>query len=241
MNDAVQPSPPTRWWSDAGRGIVQTLPVLPAYSAIAIAFGVLAVDNGIAPWLTIMMSALVFAGTAQLAAVPMIALGLPPVAILATAAVTCARFLAMSAALAPYLRHLAWWERLFYGAHIASANFAIHVTQLPLRHVPKAELFAANLTGYVIWVAATAVGAIAGQSAGDLDRFGIDFAMPAMFVALLVGAIRNRGQAAAAVFGGIATIVLLAAGASHWTILLAASAGCAAGWSLHTWTKRRSS
>ena len=229
--------PPT-WRRDFVRGFLQILPVLPAYFAISMAFGVLAVDLGMTPWLAVMMSAVVFAGTAQFAVLPMIFVGLPPTAIVATAAVVCARFFAMSAALAPYLRHLSWWERLSYGAHITSANFAIHVSTLPRRDVPKVELFTANILGYVVWVGATVIGAFVGEWAGDLDAFGADFAMPAMFVGLLVPLIRNRSQATAAAVAGVATIIAFMVGASHWTILLAAGAGCAAGWSVQTWTKR---
>jgi 4-azaleucine resistance transporter AzlC len=202
------------------------------------AFGVLAVDLGMTPWFAVLMSAVVFAGTAQFAVLPMIVVGHPPAAIVVTAAIVCARFFAMSAALAPYLRHLSRWERLTYGAHVASANFAVHVSTLPRRDVPKVELFTTNIAGYVVWVGATVVGAFLGEWAGDLDAFGADFAMPAMFVGLLVPLIRNRSQATAAVVGGAATVIAIMIGASHWTILLAASAGCAAGWGVQAWTKR---
>jgi len=240
MSDVTPPFPPSTW-RDAVRGVVQSLPVVPAYVAVSMGFGVLAVDSGMAPWLAIAMSAVVFAGTAQFAALPMIALGLPPAAIVATAAIVCARFLALAAALAPYLRHFAWWERLLYGAHLTSTTFALHVAILPQRAVSRAELFAANLTGYAVWVAAAAFGAVVGARVGDLDRFGIDFAMPAMFLALTVSMIRDRCHAAAAATGGVATVVLVAVGASHWTILIAACAGAVVGWSVFAWTRQASS
>jgi 4-azaleucine resistance transporter AzlC len=229
---------PSTWRRDLVRGALLILPVLPAYSAISVAFGVLAVDLGMSPWLAVMMSAVVFAGTAQFAVLPMIIAGLPIVAVVATAAVVCARFFAMSAALAPYLRYLSRWERLSYGAHITSTNFAIHVSTLPQRDVPKIELFTTNIVGYVVWVGATAFGAFVGGWVGDLDAFGTDFAMPALFVGLLVPLIRSRSQATAAAVAGLTTIVAHMIGASHWTILLAAGAGCAAGWGLQTWTSR---
>ncbi|MEQ8246176.1 MAG: AzlC family ABC transporter permease [Alphaproteobacteria bacterium] len=240
MNDATIPLPPNLW-RDAARGVVQSLPAVPAYVAVSMGFGVLAVDGGMAPWLAIVFSAVVFAGTAQFAALPMIAAGLPPAAIVATAAIVCARFLAFAAALAPYLRHFAWWERLLYGAHLTSTTFALHVTILPLRAVSRAELFAANLTGYTVWVGSAAFGAVLGERAGDLDRFGIDFAMPAMFLAITVTMIRDRCHAVAAAAGGVATVVLVAAGASHLAILIAACAGAAVGWSVFAWTQRRPS
>ena len=95
MRPSVPLSLPSTWRRDLLRGALVILPVLPAYSAISVAFGVLAVDLGLSPWLAVMMSAVVFAGTAQFAVLPMIIAGLPIVAVVTTAAVVCARFFAM--------------------------------------------------------------------------------------------------------------------------------------------------
>ena len=238
MIPPVPLSLPSAWHRDLVRGTVLILSVLPAYFAISVAFGVLAVDLGMSPWLAVMMSAVVFAGTVQFAVLPMIVVGLPVAAVVATAAVVCGRFFAMSVALAPYLRFLSRRERLSYGAHITSANFAIHASTLPQRDVPKVELFSTNIVGYVVWVGGTAVGAFVGGWVGDLDAFGTDFAMPALFVGILVPLIRSRSQATAAAVAGMTTVVAHMIGASHWTILLAAGAGCAAGWSVQTWIRR---
>ncbi len=219
------------------RGVVQTLPALPAYAAVGLAFGVIAVDAGVAPWLTITMSALIYAGTAQLAILPMIALNVSPVAIVATAAVTLARYVAMSAALASYLRSLSRWEKTAYGFHLVSLNFAIHASVLPTREVPKAELFAVNIATYLAWLGATVVGAVAGDQIGNLDAFGVDYAMPAMFVAFLVPLIRNASHAVAAAVGALSLVGLQWIGAAQWSILLAACIGGAAGYGMKLWTR----
>lgn len=229
------------FWRDAARGVVQTLPAQPAYAAVGLAFGVIAVDAGIAPWMAVAMSALIYAGTAQLAILPMIMLNLSPVAIIATAAVTMARYLVMSAALAPYLQRLSRWEKTAYAFHLVTLNFALHAATLPVRRVSKVEIFAVNIVTYLIWLGASVVGALAGNRMGDLDAYGIDYAMPAMFVALMVPMVRNVGHGVAAGVGGLAMLLLYAGGAAQWSILLAACIGGLAGYGTRKWTRRLSS
>jgi predicted branched-subunit amino acid permease len=76
-------------------------------------------------------------------------------------------------------------------------------------------------------VTGTAVGALASTAIGDPSAFGVDFAMPAMFVALLFALAENRRHVATALAaGGIALILpaLSVAGihiASAWFIVIA--------------------
>ena len=222
---------------EVARGVGVISPVLMVYTAIGMAYGVLAVDNGIPPWLAITMSALVYAGTAQLVGVQMIALNLPPVSIIVTAAVINARFFVMASALVPHLRRFSWWERALYATQLTDATFALHIARLPNLQASKTEIFTTNIVGHVVWVGATTAGVIVGRTVGDLDAFAIDFAMPAMFIGLLVPLIRDWGQILVAVGAALATVAFHALGAAFWTILLATAVGLAIGWTADRWAK----
>lgn len=222
---------------DVVRGIGVISPVLMVYVAIGMAYGVLAVDNGITPWLAVLMSALVYAGTAQLVGVQMIALSLPPLSIIVMAAVINARFFVMASALVPHLRQLKWWERTLYATQLTDATFALHIARLPKTDASKTEVFTTNIVGHLVWVGATIAGVVVGQTANNLDAFAIDFAMPAMFIGLLVPLIRSRSQILVALGAAVAMIGFQAVGASFWAILIATLVGLLIGWGADRWTK----
>ena len=140
MNDIPKTTGTSARLRDVARGVGVISPVLMVYVAIGMAYGVLAVDNGIPPWLAVLMSALVYAGTAQLVGVQMIALNLPPVSIIVTAAVINARFFVMASALVPYLRRLKTWERALYATQLTDATFALHIARLPSANASKTPL-----------------------------------------------------------------------------------------------------
>ncbi|MCX8230912.1 MAG: AzlC family ABC transporter permease [Alphaproteobacteria bacterium] len=222
---------------DVVRGIGVISPVLMVYVAIGMAYGVLAVDNGITPWLAVLMSALVYAGTAQLVGVQMIALSLPPLSIIVMAAVINARFFVMASALVPHLRQLKWWERTLYATQLTDATFALHIARLPKTDASKTEVFTTNIVGHLVWVGATIAGVVVGQTANNLDAFAIDFAMPAMFIGLLVPLIRSRSQILVALGAAVAMIGFQAVGASFWAILIATLVGLLIGWGADRWAK----
>jgi len=237
MNQAPKTTGLAAGLRDVARGVGVISPVLMVYVAIGMAYGVLAVDNGIAPWLAVLMSALVYAGTAQLVGVQMIALNLPPISIIVTAAVINARFFVMASALVPYLRRLKWWERMLYATQLTDATFALHIARLPKTDAGKTEIFTTNVVGHLVWVGSTIAGVVVGQTAGNLDAFAIDFAMPAMFIGLLVPLIRDRGQVLVALGSAVATAGFFAAGAAFWTILIATLVGLLIGWGADRWAK----
>ncbi len=237
MNQAPNTTGLAAGLRDVARGVGVISPVLMVYVAIGMAYGVLAVDNGIAPWLAVLMSALVYAGTAQLVGVQMIALNLPPISIIVTAAVINARFFVMASALVPYLRRLKWWERMLYATQLTDATFALHIARLPKTDAGKTEIFTTNVVGHLVWVGSTIAGVVVGQTAGNLDAFAIDFAMPAMFIGLLVPLIRDRGQVLVALGSAVATAGFFAAGAAFWTILITTLVGLLIGWGADRWAK----
>jgi predicted branched-subunit amino acid permease len=89
-------------------------------------------------------------------------------------------------------------------------------------------LIGAGLTLYVFWVGSTAVGALAGDALGDPERYGLDAAFPALFLALLVPQVRSRRALAAALAGAAIALVLLPFTPAGIPVI-AASAACLLG------------
>ncbi len=97
---------------DAVRVSAQTVPGLFAWGAVT---GMAMVQSGLSLWQSVLMTLLVYAGSAQLAALPLIAAGAPIGVIVFTALMVNLRFVIFSAVIGPHFMHLSRWKRLWYG------------------------------------------------------------------------------------------------------------------------------
>ncbi len=86
------------------RGVARAMPIVMGYIPIGFAYGVLAQQAGLSLFNTLAMSALVYAGSAQLIAAGLFAAAAPALSIVATTFVVNLRHMLFSAALSPYLR-----------------------------------------------------------------------------------------------------------------------------------------
>jgi predicted branched-subunit amino acid permease len=93
--------------------------------------GVAMVKTGLSIPLAVMMSLIVFAGSAQLASLPLIATGAPLWVVWATAACVNLRFVIFSASWRPYLAHLPLRERVMYGYFTADLNHVMFMRRYP--------------------------------------------------------------------------------------------------------------
>lgn len=209
------------WRADILTGIYLALPMLVVFSAVGTTFAVLAAQAGLPAWATLLMSFLVYAGAAQLAALQLLILGVSPLSIILTTAVINSRFLPMSASIAPRLRPFRWLERIAYAAQMTDATFAVHTVRFMDAPPRRFEVFTTHIVGHAAWMAGTALGVVVGSSAIDFERFAIDFAMPAMFLALLLPLVRKRSDFAVAIIAGGLAIALNLAGFGSWTTLTA--------------------
>src|SRR5262249_42816103 len=178
-------------WSLAGlaKGAWMALPVLPSTAMYGAAFGAVAAQKGLTLSDATLMSAIVFAGAAQLVAMEIWS-NAPTLAVIASLALVTAagnmRFLLMSAALPPWFGGLPAWQAypmLFF----ATDPGWLMSMRYRAEGVSDVGLFVG--TGMVVWVTwagATVPGYLLGALAADPRRFGLDAIMPALFTALLV-------------------------------------------------------
>ncbi|MGE5653154.1 MAG: AzlC family ABC transporter permease, partial [Bacillota bacterium] len=87
-------------------GARAALPIVLGYVPIGLAFGVLAVQQGLGVPGIFLMSLIVYAGSAQFIATGMLAAGASPTAIIATTFLVNLRHLLMSASMSAHLRHI---------------------------------------------------------------------------------------------------------------------------------------
>jgi 4-azaleucine resistance transporter AzlC len=182
------------------------LPFAVAAGLLAISFGVLArpVMGTAAP---IVMSAVVFAGSAQFAATAVLAAGGGPVAAVLAGILLNARYGPMGVALAPSLEG-GVLRRAAHGQAMIDASWAM--ASLGGGRFDPSFMVGATLPSYPAWVGGTAIGVFAGEVIGDPERLGLDAIFPAFFLALLAeGELRGGRRAIAAACIGAAIALAL--------------------------------
>lgn len=107
------------------------LPVLPGFAAWGLMTGVAMVNSGMSALEAILMTVLVYAGSAQLAAIPLIMAGAPMWVILAAGFCVNLRFVVFSAHLRAYMMHLPRRERLLTGFLTTDLSYVLFVQRFP--------------------------------------------------------------------------------------------------------------
>ena len=200
-------------------GLVASLPLVPSVFIYATVFGGLAVQSGLRPLEVWAMSLFVFAGAAQFIAVPMIAAGVSPLAVILTTYVVNMRHYLMAAALAPSFRRLPRGVTALVAHGINDESFAIATAR---RSPPDAWTFTGSVVAIMgAFLCGVPIGTELGGLVNDPERWGLDFAFPAVFVALVAMQLRRRADwlvaLAAAVLGvGIALVL-----PGNWHIVIA--------------------
>ena len=226
------------------RGVSRALPITLGYVPIGFAYGVLAQKAGLSAFNTLAMSIFVYAGSSQLIAVGLFAAGAAPLSIILTTFIVNLRHLLMASALAPYLYRWQKVELSAFAYEITDESFAMHSVEFP-RATPAgepdpAESIALNLTAQVSWVLGSWLGLVAGGLITDIQLFALDYALPAMFIALLMMQLKNRVQLVVAIASGVIAVVLLLVGLDHWYVIAATVIGATLGVMVKEWTKKRS-
>ncbi|MEX2541717.1 MAG: AzlC family ABC transporter permease [Trueperaceae bacterium] len=210
-------------------GVRDITPMVLAVTPFGAVAGLAAVGSGLGFHEAVALSALVNAGSSQLAALQLYAQGAPLLVILATTLVVNLRFLMYSMALAPYLHGVPKRWRLAVSHVLVDQTFAFAVRRFGDR--PGAGHRVAYFLGLGIplllaWNGGTIIGAALGAQVPA--GWSLDFAIPLTFLALLLPAIRDRPAAVAAAAGG-ATAFLGLGLPYNLGLIVAALVGIAAG------------
>lgn len=155
------------------------------------------------------MNILVFAGTAQLGTLPLIAAGAPLWLIVVTALALNLRFVIFSAALAPVFAGHGWGKRLLAGHLLTDGVFAVCLEPMARSqdiHWRYGYYLAPALWAWLLWQAFALVGVLgAGLVPGG---WSLEFMATIALMVLLVPMCRHRPMAVAALAGGVAAVAL---------------------------------
>ncbi len=213
--------------ADLRRGVRDVAPLVLGVAPFGLVAGIAAIEVGLSPAQAVGMSVVVFAGASQLAALELLGVDAPLAVVVVTAVVINLRMVMYSASIAPYFREFAprWKAPLAYV--LTDQAYALSIARFR-RGDPdrRAYYLGVAVTLWVVWQLATVAGVVVGT--GVPAAWGLEFAVPLVFLALLVPAMEDRTTSLAAVVGG--TVALAAGGlALNLGLLVGATAGVVAG------------
>lgn len=220
-------------------GAAAVAPMLAVVAPFGMVAGLTAVGTGLSALQAMVMSATVFAGAAQLATLQLMADGAVPAVILLTALTINLRLVMYSASLAPHFQHLDRRWRLLLAGVLVDQNYALSINRynrVDAGFEPHGHWYflGAGMALWLTWQASTAVGVFLG---GGIPReWSLDFAIPLVFMVLLVPTLRDRAHVAAAVVGGV--VATVARGLPlHLGIVTGALSGIVAGCVFERWAE----
>ncbi len=186
-------------------GARDTVPMMVGAAPFGVIFGTLVAAGPLALWHGQLMSLAVFAGSAQFIALGLIASHASFAVIWATTLIVNLRHVLYSATLAPYVSHLPLRWRLVLGGLLTDEVFAVAWAYFR-RHAPGDvspwHFLGSGLSMYLNWQVWTAAGLLFGAAFPGLQSLGLDFAMVATFIAIVVPQLVAVRYLAAAVTAG---------------------------------------
>ncbi|MEW2250103.1 AzlC family ABC transporter permease [Streptomyces sp. NPDC006975] len=160
-----------------------------ASGVVGVSFGAVCVAGGLPLWVPVVMSLLVYAGSAQFSAVGVLLAGGGPLAAAATGLLLNTRTAAFSLAVADVIG-TGRLARLL-GAHLVTDETVAFALSQPDPARRRAAFWISGLGLFAVWNIGVLGGALAGGALGDTATYGLDAAFPAVLVALVLPALRT--------------------------------------------------
>ncbi|MEI6760280.1 MAG: AzlC family ABC transporter permease [Betaproteobacteria bacterium] len=196
-------------------GAMDLLPAAPGIAAWGLMTGVAMVQSGLSTFEALLMSLIVFAGSSQLAAVPLLLAGAPMWVILATAFCVNLRFVVFSAHLRPYVMHLPLGRRLISGYFTADLTYVMFIKRYPQTSTDPAQIQAQQaylagncLVNWLSWVCFSVLGVALAHVIPP--RWGLGFAGNLALLGILCSLASSRLRVVAAAAAGAAAVAAYA-------------------------------
>jgi len=149
--------------------------------------GVVGVSSGLSILHVFLLATFVYAGASQFIICAMIATSSPISAIILTTFIVNLRHLLLSSALSPKFTQYSIQKNIGIGSLVTDESFGVAITKIARKEpINDRWMNGLNLTAYLVWIAACTVGGYIGGWFPDPEQLGLDYALPAMFIALLI-------------------------------------------------------
>lgn len=173
--------------SEFVQGIMDCVPTLLGYISIGFACGIVANSAHLSILEIGLMSVLVYAGSAQFIMCAMLITMSPPSAIILTTFLVNLRHFLMSATLAPHFTKYSLINNIGIGTLLTDESFGVATNRLAMGlQLNDRWMHGLNLSAYLTWIGSCMLGGWLGGWISNPETLGLDFALTAMFAALLI-------------------------------------------------------
>ncbi len=223
------------------RGARDALPFILVAGPFGMLFGVFATEAGLDLVQTMAFSITVFAGAAQLTALQLMTEQVPTLIVLISALAVNLRVAMYSASLTPYLGQASLPMRALAAYFTVDQSYALSIIRFETDRtmtLPERMAYFLGTSGPIMptWFGMTYLGAVLGNRVPD--SFGLDFALPIAFLAMIGPMLRTPAHMIAA--GAACAVALLAAGIPYnLGLIVAGLAGMIAGAQAELWFEKR--
>lgn len=192
-------------------GVRAELPLMLGVVPFGFIYGALAVQLGLPATIAQAMSSVIFGGSSQFIAAPLIAAGTPAMILILTVFVVNLRHALYSASVAPFLEQLSAGWKMLLAYLLTDEAYAVAIAHF---HKPgdtgaKKQrhwfLFGAGITLWSFWQLSTALGIFVGAQVPP--EWSLDFALPLTFIAIVVPMLKNRAYVVCAIVAAIGGVI----------------------------------
>lgn len=214
------------------RGLRIGMPIFLGYVPVGAAFGIIATSIGFSIVQAVTCSATALAGAGQFIALSQLKAGEGLIGVLAATTVVNLRYVLFGATISPHLKDVRLPGQAALAFSLTDETFAVNINDRRQGRSTAWSMAGVGAISWTGWVLGTLLGAAATELVGDPSRWGVEFAMPAMFTALFIALAEDRrqvivGLAAAAIALALPTMSSVGIHVSGaWFIIIAST--CAA-------------
>ena len=212
-------------------GAKDTFPLVVGAVPFGIIFGTLADTAGLSFGATMGMSLFVFAGSSQFVCMSLLASGTVWPMIVLTTFVVNLRHMLYSTTMVPFYKKLSPLWKMILAFGLTDETFAVAVSRYNQKDGVQDKHYynlGSMVFMYLNWNLCTFIGITAGKAFPEISRWGLDFAMPATFIGIVIPYLISRPMWASVITAG--TVSIIAGGLPHkMGLMLAALAGVMVG------------
>lgn len=209
------------------------LPISISIAAYGVVWGVLARGAGVSLLEAMLMSGLVFAGSAQFVALDLWSVtpsSLPIGPLIVAALIINLRYVLLTATLRPLFGPGEQARGALTMFIVSDETWALTIGEMSKgTRGNVAFLIGAGIVAYCVWMASTVTGHVLGSAIDDPSKYGLDFAFTATFLALLLGMWKGRGDLVPWLVAALAAIISVRLVPGSWYILIGGIVGSLAG------------
>ncbi|HCM88691.1 MULTISPECIES: AzlC family ABC transporter permease [Vagococcus] len=217
-------------------GVIACIPTILGYLGIGIAAGVVGKSSGLSIWIVVLMSIIVYGGSSQFIITGMLVTGTPISAIIFTTFLVNLRHFLMSFSVSEYFNLLSIPKSIGIGTLLTDESYGVLMTAVSNKKAVSFEWTTGlNITAYLTWIFSTWLGAVLGNLIPDPDLIGLDYALVAMFIGLIIlqieYPIKNKTGQTLLILGTVVFSLYLLSHliSKEMSVLIATLIGCGVG------------